>query len=137
MALNLLLFIRLERATIFSRTLLTVILKPDSQREWNSDKPPVDKISGAFGRVALGATAAELLIYWLLVIRFPLVMAVVSLALCTAAWLFRRAENYLESLREELQLSARDMDRLDRYCKYWIYIAAYGTAFCLFLLLKG
>lgn len=112
-------------------------MEPDNQHDNSRSKPSADKFSGAFGRAALAVAAAELLIYWLLVIRFPAVMAVVSLALGVAAWFFRRADNYLKSLGEELQLSGRDMALLDRYCKSWIYISAYGTAFCLFLLLKG
>ncbi len=114
-----------------------MILKPDSQPGRNHNKPPADRLSDVFGRVALAAAAAELLIYWLLIIRFPAVMVVVSIALGGAAWFFRRADKYLESLREELQLGDGDMALLDKYCRSWIYISAYGTAFCLFLLLKG
>ncbi len=114
-----------------------MILKPDNRHGSNPDKPPADRLGGTLGRVVLTAAAAELLIYWLLIIRFPAVMAVVSIALGGAAWFFRRAEKYLESLRKELQLGGGDMALLDRYCKCWIYISAYGTAFCLFLLLKG
>jgi hypothetical protein len=110
-----------------------VIIEPDNQPSENR----TDKFSGAFGRTALAATVAELLIYWLLVIRLPAVMAVVSIVLGGAAWYFRRAQSYLAALQEEMQLSGRDLALVDRYCKSWIYISAYGAAFCLFLLLKG
>lgn len=114
-----------------------MIFEPDNQQGETGKEPPVDKFSGAFGRAALAAAVAELIIYWLLVIRFPEVMAFVSVVLGGAAWSFRRARNYLDSLREEMQLSSRDLALVDRYCKSWIYISAYGAAFCLFLMLKG
>lgn len=114
-----------------------MIMEPDNHHDERGNEHPVHKLSGAFGRVAFAVAVAELLIYWLLVFRLPTVMAVVSVALGGAAWYFRRAENYLDSLKEEMQLSDRDMALVDRYCKSWIYISAYGAAFCLFLLLKG
>ena len=103
----------------------------------NQQGEPQDKLTGALKKTALAAAIAELLIYWLLVIRFPAAMAPLSVLLGFAAWYFRRTMQGNKSLREDLRFSERDLEIVKKYCTTWIYIAAYGTAFAVFLILKG
>lgn len=114
-----------------------MIMEPDKREDNSRQEQPADKLTGPFKRTALVAAAAELIIYWLLVIRFPAAMVPVSVVLGGIAWFFLRSGSYLASIQQEMKLSPRDMQLLHTYCKAWIYIAAYGAAFALFLLWRG
>ncbi|MBW7996924.1 MAG: hypothetical protein FVQ81_10240 [Candidatus Glassbacteria bacterium] len=114
-----------------------MIMEPEEQGKFEPPEHPVDRLTGRFKKTVLAVAVAELVIYWLLVIRFPAAMLPVSVLLGGAAWFFRRADNYLSSLQQEMRLSQRDLDFVAKYCKSWIYISAYGAAFALFLLLRG
>jgi hypothetical protein len=103
---------------------------------FNQPGEPRDKIAGTIKKSALVLAAFEFLVYWVLVFRFPAVMAGLSVLLGAAAWYFRRAAAN-QPVAETMELSKRDMSLVAAYCKTWIYIAAYGTAFALFLLLRG
>ena len=96
-----------------------------------------DKIAGLLKKSALILAAVEFVVYWLLVFYFPAAMAVASVLLGASAWYFRRMAGSGGTLGETLELSARDLELLDKYCKTWIYIAAYGAAFAIFLVLRG
>ena len=99
------------------------------------DRPP-DKLAGVLKKSALALAAVEFFIFWLLVFYFPAAMAPLSVMLGALAWYFRRLAGD-GSLGSSLELSPRDLEIVDRYCKTWIFVAAYGAAFAIFLLWKG
>lgn len=95
--------------------------------------PGRDRLTGKTLRWAYVAAAGELVLYWVLVIRFPAVMIPASGLLALAAAYFRRKTAEGEELKEDLGFSERDLILVRKYCTGWIFVSVYGLAFAVFL----
>ncbi len=102
----------------------------------NHQGPP-DRLRGARWRLLLIAAAGEFLLFWLLVFRFPRVMAPLSAALAGGSYLVWRLLPGQERSFREAGYSPADLRRLRQYARVWIFIALYGGLFALYLVLRA
>ena len=117
--------------SLFTQPSVTMIFslpKPDPAAE-----PGRDRLSGKTLRWAYLVAGLELVIYWILIIRFPAVMIPVSGLITWAAIYFRRKAEEGGELKEELGFSGRDLGLVKKYCTGWIFISLYGLAFGIYL----